>query len=255
MTRDSFRRRVRRRDRLVGTFVKTPAHQVVEVLASTDLDFLVIDAEHAPFGRADIDVGVLGARASGMPVLVRIPNVQADTVLNVLDVGATGILVPHARCEHTVREAIAASRYRCGTRGFSNSPRAGGYGCIAMSRHVDQADRDAVVIGQVEDSDAIGVVERLAAIDEVDCLFVGRADLALSMGADDIQDPRVEEAVAHVLATCRAAGKASGVFVADAGECARFERLGASLFIVGSDQSLLRSYVGHVTATVRQGAV
>ena len=254
MTRDSFRQRVRRRDRLIGTFVKTPAHQVVEVLASTDLDFLVIDAEHAPFGRADIDVGVLAARASGMPALVRVPNVQAGTVLDVLDVGATGILVPHARSEHTVLEAIAASRYRRGTRGFSNSPRAGGYGRIAMSQHVDQADREAVVIGQVEDRDAIDVIERLAAIDGVDCLFIGRADLALSMGVDDIRDPRVEEALERVLAACRAAGKASGVFVADAGECARFEQLGASLFIVGSDQSLLRSHVGRMTATVRQGA-
>lgn len=254
MTGRSFRQRVRARERLLGTFVKTPAYQVVEVLSGTDLDFLVIDAEHAPFGRTDIDVSVLSARASGMPALVRIPNLQTDTVLNALDVGATGVVVPHACSEHVVREAIVASRYRNGSRGFSSSPRAGNYGRVAMSPHVNHADQETVVIAQIEDREALDVIEKLAAIDQVDCLFIGRADLALSMGVEDVRAPQVEQAVKHILAACRAAGKTSGVFVADADECANFQRQGASLFIVGSDQALLQSRVQQMTALARHGA-
>jgi 2-keto-3-deoxy-L-rhamnonate aldolase RhmA len=85
----TFRQRVRRRERLAGTFVKTAAHPLVEVLGTTGLDFIVIDAEHAPFDRAAIDACVLAARAGALPALVRVADETAATILGVLDAGAT----------------------------------------------------------------------------------------------------------------------------------------------------------------------
>ena len=249
MTNDnSFRQRVRERERLVGTFLKTPAYQVVEVLGTTDLDFLVIDAEHAPFDRAALDVCILAGCAASLPMLVRIPNNAADTILNVLDLGATGVLVPHARSEQGVREVLAASRYRTGSRGFSNSPRAGRYGRIGMAELIERADHEVTVICQIEDRDAVENIENLAAIEEVDCLFIGRADLAVSYGVTDINDPLVANAVERVCAACRDAKMAVGMFVSDARDCSRFENLGISLFVVGSDQSLLYAQAALVTA-------
>lgn len=236
---NSFRRRVRQRERLVGTFLKTPAYQVVEVLGTTALDFLVIDAEHAPFDRGALDVCMLAARAADLPVLVRIPNSAPDTILNALDLGATGILVPHARSEQAVREIVAASRYRNGTRGFSNSPRAGRYGRVGMTELIERADCEVTVICQIEDRDAVENIERLAAVDEVDCLFIGRADLAVSYGVTDVQHRLVDDAVQRVYAACRKTQKAVGMFVSDPRDCQRYEEIGGSLFVVGSDQSLL----------------
>jgi 2-keto-3-deoxy-L-rhamnonate aldolase RhmA len=246
-----FKQRVRRRERLAGTFVKTAAHPLVEVLGTTGLDFVVIDAEHAPLDRTSIDVCVLAARANALPALVRIPDDAPATILSVLDVGAAGLLVPHARSEAGVRDVIASARYRDGTRGFSNSPRAGRYGSLGMAELIERADAETTVVFQVEDRDAVENVERLAAIDAVDCLFIGRADLAVSYGAGDVNDAIVDRAVRRVCDACAAAQKAVGIFVADARDVERYARLGASLFVIGSDQSMLRAQASAVATAVR----
>ena len=248
---ERFRQRVRSRQRLVGTFVKTASHQLVEVLATAQLDFLVIDAEHAPFDRQQLDVSVLAARASGIEALVRLPNSSADTVLNVLDIGASGILVPHALDAASARATLARARYRGGERGFSNSPRAGGYGAIGMQALVDAADQNLSVLCQIEDREAVDHIDEIAAVDGIDCLFIGRADLAVSYGTFDPTHADVSAAIEHVCKACTAAKKTIGIFVGDVSETARYEAMGVSLFVVGSDQAMLRAQALAMVRTFR----
>jgi 2-keto-3-deoxy-L-rhamnonate aldolase RhmA len=236
----------------VGTFLKTASYQVVEVLGTTDLDFLVIDAEHGPFDRGALDVCMLAGRAADLPMLVRVPNSSPDTILGVLDIGATGLLVPHARSEQGMRETVAASRYRNGIRGFSNSPRAGRYGRCSMAKLIEHADRDTTVVCQIEDRDAVESIESLVAVEEVDCLFIGRADLAVSYGVSDINHELVEDAVQRVCAACRRAQKAVGIFLGDPRDCMRYEELGVSLFVVGSDQSWLYAQASLVATAMQR---
>ena len=248
----TFRSRLRAGDPLLGTFVKTAGYQVVEVLAGAGMDFAVLDAEHAPFGRNELDVCLLAARAGGLPSLVRIPNSEPHTVLDVLDMGATGILVPHAKSAADVNAAIAAARYRGGVRGFSNSPRAGGYGRIGMGPLVDTADREVAVVCQVEDREAVDRIDEIAAVEGVDCLFIGRADLAVSYGTFDITHPDIDAAVERICAGCRKAGRRVGVFLGNLAEKKRYLDLGATLFVVGSDQSMLKAQAGAIAAVFRK---
>lgn len=247
----TFRARIRAGEQLVGTFVKTASHQVLEVLGTTGIDFAVIDAEHAPFDRNQLDVSLLAARAAGLPALVRLQNNQPESVLDALDMGANGLLVPHARSVAGVREVVAMARYREGVRGFSNSPRAGSYGVTGMGPHLDQSDAGAVVICQVEDREAVDSIEEIAAYPEVDCLFIGKADLAVSYRVFDIAHPTVSEAVERICSVCKRAGKTIGVFVGGAQDVARHRSMGASLFVVGSDQSLLRAQASALVAQFR----
>lgn len=247
----AFRQRLRAREPLVGTFVKTTSYQTVEVLGASGLDFLVLDAEHAPFDRNQLDVCILAARAVGLPALVRTPDDAAETVLQVLDMGAAGVLVPHVVSPEDVRRVVAASRYRQGVRGFSNSPRAGGYGRVPMIQHIEVSDRDAAVVCQVEDRQAVEAIDAIAAVDEVDCLFIGRADLAVSYEVYDLAHAAVDAAVERVCKACRTAGKASGVFLGDTRDVPRYLDLGVTLFVISSDQSLLRSQAGALATTLR----
>lgn len=248
----NFRARLRAGEALLGTFVKTAGYQVVEVLGGSGMDFAVLDAEHAPFGRNELDVCLLAARASGLASLVRIPNSDPHTVLDVLDMGATGILVPHAKSAADVKHALAAARYRGGMRGFSNSPRAGGYGKIGMGPLVETADGEVTVVCQVEDREAVERIDEIAAVDEVDCLFIGRADLAVSYGTFDIAHRDIDAAVERICSGCRRAGKRVGVFLGNLAEKRRYLDLGASLFVIGSDQSMLRAQAGALAAEFRK---
>lgn len=223
----------------LGTFVKTASPHIIEVLGTTKLDFVCIDAEHAPFDRATLDLMVLATRATHLKAFIRIAEVNPAVILSALDIGAAGILVPHVDSADDARKVVAMARYKGGARGYSSSPRFAGYGSLGMKEALRVGD-EAQVICQIECDAAVQDAEAIAAVPGVGGLFVGRADLALSMGLDNPRDPRVLEATRHVLAIARKAGKHAGMFVAGNAERDEFAALGADWFIVSSDQTLLR---------------
>jgi 2-keto-3-deoxy-L-rhamnonate aldolase RhmA len=248
----SFRDKLRGRERMVGTFVKTNAFQLIEVLGTTGLDFIVIDAEHAPFDRNNLDVLVLAARASNTPALIRIPSTAPEIILNALDIGATGLLIPHICRAEDAEHAIMLTRYGNGGRGFSNSSRAGNYGALSMAELVPSADRGTVVIGQIEDRDAVERIDSITAVIDLDCLFIGRADLAVSYGVLDVNHPLIIDAVRKICAACAAAGKAVGIFLADDRSIEEYEKMGVTFFLIGSDQSFLRAQALALKASFRR---
>lgn len=223
----------------LGTFVKTASPHIIEVLGTTGLDFVCLDAEHAPLDRAMLDLMVLSTRATRLKAFIRIAELSPAVVLSALDIGAAGILVPHVDSAEDARAVVAMARYRGGVRGYSSSPRFAGYGSLGMKEALRIGD-EAQVICQIESEAAVKDAEAIAAVPGVGGLFVGRADLALSMGLDNPRDPRVLEATRHVLSAARAAGKLAGIFVGGNAEREEFAALGANWFIVSSDQSLLR---------------
>lgn len=232
----------------IGTFVKTASPHVIEVLGTTKLDFVCLDAEHAPLDRATLDLMLLATRATSLKAFIRIAEINPAAVLSALDIGATGILVPHVDNAEDARKVVAMARYRDGVRGYSGSPRFAGYGGLGMKEALRIGD-EAQVICQIESAAAVQHAEAIAAVPGVGGLFVGRADLALSMGLDNSRDVRVFEATRHVLAVARQAGRRAGMFVSGNAEREEFAALGADWFIVSSDQGLLRQSAQAIART------
>ena len=234
----SLSERLRRGEPLVGTWVKTPHPHVVEVLGLSALDLLVLDAEHAPYDRGEIDQCILAARAAGKPVLVRPASAGPGSILQALDGGADGIIAPHIRSAVDAEQLVNACHYRPGGRGYAGSSRAAAYTTLGMARHRAQAV-SVSVIAQIEDSEALGAIDAIAAVDGIDALFIGRADLTVSMGAESMDDPRVTDAVERICAAGVAANRTIGMFVARTEDIHAWRARGASFFILQSDQEFL----------------
>ncbi len=232
-----LRERVRARDVVLGTFIKSAAHEIGEVIGRAALDFAIIDAEHAPFDLAAIDRVVLGARGAGLPCLVRPPSLAAAFIGQCLDLGAAGVLAPHVSTAEKAVGVAAAAKYASGQRGYSPSTRAGGYG--QDSDYLAGADKASSVWCQIEDAEAIERLDAIAAVDEVDCLFLGRADLALSLGAAGPHDPRLLAAVRATADAGARHGRAVGVYIGDTGEIPDLLTLGITVFACGSDHGWL----------------
>ena len=205
----SFRDRLRGGELLSGTWVKTPHPHVVEVLALSPLDVLVLDAEHAPFDRGSLDACIMAARAGGKPVLVRPASSAHEHILNALDCGADGVIVPHVRSAAEAREIVRACHYVPGGRGFAGSTRAAGYTTRGMAKHREAA-KGVVVIAQIEDVEAVEAIEEIAAVEGIDALFIGRADLTISYAADTPDNAAVVAAVERICAAGKAAGRDRG---------------------------------------------
>lgn len=235
-TAGSFRARLLARQTLVGTFLKTPTGHGVEIVGDAGFDFVVIDQEHAPFDRSSTDVALAIAHARGLPALVRVAG--PETILSVLDGGATGILMPHVTSPEQARAVVGACRYH-GGRGFATSTRAGRYTAISTWDHIDRADAETVVIAQIEDVAALPHAGAIAAIEGIDSLFIGRGDLTAAFG-DRTSDRAVREASDTIATAARTAGKVVSVHTGNAAEASYLSALGATLFVLGSDQGFLR---------------
>lgn len=226
---------------LWGTFLKTPSPILVEILADTGLDLICIDAEHAPFDRLAIDSCVMAARAAGLAAVVRVPTAASHYVLNALDCGADGVLLPHIRSPEEAAAAVASAQFGRGGRGYAGSTRAAGFGMTPIPDHLSTSAARTVVIAQIEDVEAVEAVEAIADVPGLDALFVGRIDLTIALGGKDPDAPPVIAAVERVLAAGKAAGVPVGMFVPRDQDVAGWHAKGARLFLQGSDHSFMRA--------------
>jgi 2-keto-3-deoxy-L-rhamnonate aldolase RhmA len=244
--------RLRAGELIAATWVKTPHPHVVEVLAFSGLDAVVLDAEHAPFDRAAIDLTVLAAKAGGIPLLVRIPSDAPEAILQALDSGADGIIVPHIRSAAQAEALVRHSHYGPGGRGFAGSSRAAGYTTLGMAK-TKEAARKVVIVGQIEDAEAVDQAGAIAAIEGIDAIFIGRIDLTVSLGCDSPDDPPVVAAVRAVCTACRRAGRAVGMFLSRPEDVSQWRNEGVSLFILSSDQDFILKGARALATTIRVG--
>lgn len=248
----SFRRRFLARELVVGTFIKTPTGHATEILGDLGFDFVVIDQEHAPFDRGAVDQAMLAARAAGTAGIVRVPDAGASGILSVLDCGAVGVLVPHVASPETARNVVAACRYRGGRRGFSNSPRAGGYGRLGVWDHVEASDAATTVIAMIEDPEALEVIDAIVAVDGLDGVFIGRGDLTVALGASGPGSAEVRGATERIAAAAVKAGKAVCAMSAGGDDARWLKGLGVSGMIVASDQGFMRQAASQALSAFRE---
>jgi 2-keto-3-deoxy-L-rhamnonate aldolase RhmA len=234
-----FRQSVRDGAVLLGTFIKTASHQIPEVLGRGGLDFAIIDAEHAPFSLSDLDRMVVGARAGGLTCLVRMPDHAAAPIGQVLDLGADGVLMPHVKTAQSAQQVLTAAKYSFGARGFAPSTRAGGYGAPDAAAYRRAADAASSVWCQIEDAEALTNLDAIAAVEDVDCLFLGRADLSLSLGVDSQRDPKVVAAVRATAEAGKRHGRTVGIFIGDLAEIPDLLAIGITVFVYSSDHGFM----------------
>jgi 2-keto-3-deoxy-L-rhamnonate aldolase RhmA len=238
---NDFRRRLKAREHLLGTFLKIPTTHATEILGLLGFDFVVFDQEHAPLGPDAIDLMVLAARASNIAGIVRVGDPSDANILSVLDCGASGVLVPHVATVEKAEAIVSACRYRSGHRGFANTTRAGGFGQVSFSDHMDVQDSEVACIAMIEDVDALKEIDGIVRVKGLDALFIGRGDLTAALGAPSMTSPETHEIVAPIMDAARAADMPVIMLCPDRADSIAMAKLGASAFMASSDYGFLIS--------------
>ena len=233
--RRALRARMRAGARLAGTFVKTPNVAVMEVLILSGLDFAVLDAEHAPFDRGAMDACLAVARAHDFPVLVRVQDGAPARILDVLDMGATGIVVPHVDGVAKAESVSRAARFGLGGRGYAGSTRWAGYTTQRMPDLLARSREETVVLGQIEEPAGVDAAGGIAAVDGLDGLFIGPSDLSVAYGHDSLDNPDLPAAIASVGRAAAENGKTFVTWVPNVGMAADWAKHGFTMFVVSSE--------------------
>lgn len=249
MARLGFARRLATTDRcLVGTWVKIPAVEPVEILADAGFDYIVIDQEHAPLTFEFAYQATVVAQGAGMSVLVRVPDRSGSHLQRLLDAGVDGILVPRVT---SVAEAGAAIRQMLfspgGDRGMGITSRAGRWGGMARPEYLRFGDEEVMRAVQLEERAAIEVVEQILDIAGLNGVFLGMGDLQLSSGLP-ASDPSIQKLADRLLAAAHERGVPAGTAVQTAAQARAAADRGYRYVMVSNDTSLLRSAASSVVA-------
>jgi 4-hydroxy-2-oxoheptanedioate aldolase len=229
----------------LGVWVSTGDPYVVESLGRAGFDWVLIDMQHGMGIDVRRAVACLQALSGTEAVaLVRLPWNQPEYFQWVLDAGAQGVLVPLVNAPEDARRAVQACRYPpLGNRSFGpNRAR------LYDPDYFERANDEVVLLVQVETREAVEQAEAIARVEGVDALYIGPADLAISMGLPpglDVQDPAHVAACRRVLEAARAAGKAAGIHCAGPEEVVRRFQEGWVFCPAGSD-------IGFVNAGARR---
>lgn len=240
--------------RPVGTWVMSASPLVAEAIGLAGFDWAVVDMEHSPLDLMSV-VGVLQAIA-GTPMLpvLRVPWNDTVIIKRVLDAGATTLLVPFVQNADEARRAVAATRYPPqGIRGMAGMSRGSRFG--TAPDYLRTANAGQCVIVQLETPQALAELEAIAAVDGVDALFIGPADLSAAMGlVGQLTHPAVMAALADGVKRCHALGKPVGIVGGTAEVVAQYRALGFDFLAIASDLGLLMRAAQAASAALRAQA-
>ena len=206
-----------------GVQIEIAAPELVEASGHLGFDWVFLDAEHGLLTESDVAHLVRAAESAGIVPIVRVPRNEPATILRYLETGALGIVVPQVNSGEEARAAVAAAKYPpVGQRGIGIS-RASGFGLRASRDEYRQwANAEMLVIALVENLRGVENLDAILAVEGLDVIFVGPADLAASLGVPiDFEHPEVRRTVDSILRRTLAAGRVAGVNTGPMGTRAR----------------------------------
>jgi 2-keto-3-deoxy-L-rhamnonate aldolase RhmA len=219
----------------LGTFLSLGSPVIAELAGECGFDWVLIDLEHGNETEAALPHQLRALRGSKTAAIVRVGAPHPELIARVLDWGAQGIMVPHVNSAQEAEQIVQAAHYAPrGRRGFSRTVRAYGYGL----RPPGQDMPAPLIMAQIETVTGVKNVAEIAAVDGINVLFVGPADLQFDLKHRSNGD--YAKCLAQVVSAAKSAGKAAGILVREIGELQTHLDLGFTHVAVDSDLSILR---------------
>jgi len=239
LPKNAFKRALREGKNPIGLWSSLSSHYTVEVIAGAGYDWILLDMEHSPNDLESLLAQLQAAAPYPTHPVVRVPWNDMVTIKRVLDAGAQSLLIPYVQNAEEAKAAVANTRYPpAGVRGVAGTTRATRFGRV--KDYAKRAHEEICVLVQLETKPALDEIEKVAAVEGVDGIFIGPADLHASMGypgetANAAVLPLIEDSIRRI----RKAGKAPGYLSPVEADAKRMLAAGAQFVAVGSDVGLL----------------
>lgn len=202
----------------IGVFLGIAAPALVEIAGHSGFDFVVIDAEHSTIGPESMESLVRAADACKIVPFVRVGYNDSTRILQALDCGAMGVVVPQVNSKEEAERAVSSAKYTPdGSRGLASVVRAAQYGAEDLGQYVKAANDSIMVLPQIENIKAVERLDSILSVKGIDALFIGPSDLSHSMGyPGQAAHPEVQKAIAGVIEKSLKAGIPIGTVARDA---------------------------------------
>lgn len=229
----------------IGTFAKINDPCVVEIFSMIGFDFFIIDNEHTHMSKESMLQLLRTSDISGIIPIVRIRQNNRSMILQALDAGGLGIMVPETSTKAEVQEMVDnAYYYPIGNRGFSPSHRAAGYGFMNGTEYAKMANENVLTIAYCETAEGLKNLDDMLAVPNLDVMWIGPMDLSQALGViGDSKHPKVQAAIDEIIAKCKAAHVAVGTIASNAEDAQQLIDRGIQFIGLSSDQAMI-AYAG-----------
>ncbi len=220
---------------LIGANLTFPSPALVEFCGHVGFDWIFIDGEHGGVGVETCYSLVTAADAVGLASVVRVPVNEASTILSYAETGAHGLIAPHIISRDDAERLVRYASYRPnGSRGFFSASRAANYGLTQTAKEwAENTDSKPMKIAMIEDVEALDALTEIANVPGLDALFIGPADLAMSMGVPGgATNPAVQARVHRAAQDLTQLGKVVGTTFVDAESGRQAAQVGIRLLAI-----------------------
>lgn len=237
-----LKERMKRGETILGAFSGINDSALSELFGYAGFDFLALDGEHGPV-MYDLEDLIRAGAAAGIPTVVRVAGAQRPFILRALEDGAEGVQVPLVDDAAQAAEVVKHAKYwPIGERGLAFSTRATRYGHVPPQEHMERANREVLVVVQIETMASVAQVDEIAAVQGVDVIFVGPTDLSQSMGfPGELNRPELKANVAKVIEAARSRGKFVGTITSNPRDARELKEQGVQFLLIPTTGYIYRS--------------
>jgi len=240
MFQNKLKRLLKRGETAFGTFVTCNSPDMVEIMALSGFDFVIIDTEHGPLTvESTIDL-IRASEVRGMTPITRVTENSATKILRSLDVGAHGVQVPQVNNKSDAEKVIEYSKYApIGNRGLA-LPRAANFATVNPLEYLKTNNEETLIVVHCENKTGLDNLEEIASVPEIDVIFMGPFDMSQSLGIPaQVTHPLVEEAAERIVQVCKKYNKAPGILAMTGEQAKERARQGFQYIPIGLDVTLM----------------
>ncbi|MBI3298579.1 MAG: siderophore biosynthesis protein SbnG [Elusimicrobia bacterium] len=240
----------------LGTWNTLASPLVTDALAHSGLDFVIVDMEHGAFKPDLIGPAVSACEARGVSALVRMPALEDWLVLQALDQGAHGVVIPHIESAEDAKKLVSYAKYHpLGTRGFTPFPKGGGFTGQGAATYAARANLLTMTAAIVESKAGLDALDGILGVEGLDVVYFGAYDLSQALGVPgQVDSPALLKVIEDGVRRARKAGKAAGGFVPRSREhLKRCLDMGMTFITYEVDSSALARPYAEAAAWLREG--
>ncbi len=236
----NLKQRLKQGETLNGCWLNLGSSLTAEIVGQAGFDWVLIDLEHGAGTEKDVLVQLQALEHTAAGAVVRVESAEGQRIHRVLDMGAEGIMCPKINNPAEAQKVVNGLHYPPhGNRGVAKMVRATGF-AQNFDQYYQQAKETILGVLQIETVEVLNHLDTVAAIEGVDVLFIGPADLSMELGIfGQFDHPRFKEALRETVNAAQKAGKSTGILVFNPDDYQRYHDLGIRLIACGADATFV----------------
>jgi 4-hydroxy-2-oxoheptanedioate aldolase len=245
--------KLQKKESVIGTWILIPSIELIDVITSTGIDFVILDFEHSALDFRTAQMAIIACERNKVSPIVRVSKISEDEILKFLDMGIHGIQVSHIETQSQAEELVKVTSFHNGTRGLSPFTRAGKFSKANLPEHIQTADKNILRSVILESHMALKNIDEILNVPEIDIFYIGLFDLSRDLGVPgQVNSPVVLDKLHELNDKIKAHGKVMGTISSSSEDIKLYKRMGINFIAHLSDTSMIFNQYSHDVAAFKK---